>query len=162
MIVIALGANLPSRNRTPEETLRAALAQFSERGLTLQRVSPFYVSQAWPDPNDPPFVNAVATVETELSPPDVMATLHATEEAFGRKRSVKNAPRTLDLDLIDYNGRVESGPPILPHPAISERAFVLMPLADIAPRWRHPVSGKMVKDLISSLPGGSSSVTRLG
>jgi 2-amino-4-hydroxy-6-hydroxymethyldihydropteridine diphosphokinase len=161
MIVVALGANLPSQNRTPRETLRAALSQFSDYGITVLRVSPFYASRAWPDPNDPPFVNAVAVVEAELSPLALMEKLHEMEEAFGRVRSLKNAPRTLDLDLIDYDGRAEPGPPLLPHPAIQDRAFVLVPLADVAPGWRHPLSGKTAEDLIAALPDRGRSVTRM-
>ena len=161
MIVIALGANLPSKIGAPRETLRSALAQFSEYGLDVVRVSPFYASRAWPDPNDPAFVNAVAVVETELSASQLLTALHRIEQLFGRERSAKNAPRTLDLDVVDYDGRVEQGPPVLPHPAAQDRAFVLIPLADVAPEWRHPVSGQTVKDLISSLPGGGNSVTRL-
>ena len=161
MIVVALGANLPSQNRAPQDTLRAALELFAQYGIAVLSVSPFYASQAWPDPGDPPFVNAVAIVETELSPAALMNALHALEEAFGRKRSVKNAPRTLDLDLVDYDGRVENGPPQLPHPAIAERAFVLVPLRDVAPQWRHPVSGKTADALIAALPDQGGGVTRL-
>ncbi len=161
MIVLALGANLPSEFGAPHESLRAALRRLPEQGVRVRHVSPFYASDAWPNPADPPFVNAVAAVETELSPAVLMTVLHALEELFGRKRSIKNAPRTLDLDLIDYDGRVEEGPPVLPHPALPDRAFVLVPLADVAPGWRHPVSGKTVEELIAALPDRGNSVTRL-
>jgi 2-amino-4-hydroxy-6-hydroxymethyldihydropteridine diphosphokinase len=160
MIVIALGANLPSSAGMPRETIRAALDHLSESGVRIVSVSPFYATQAWPDPNDPTFVNAVALVETELSPSALMTKLHDIETWFGRKRSAKNAPRTLDLDLVDYDGRVENGPPMLPHPRLRDRAFVLAPLQDIAPDWHHPVSGETVGQLIAALPGGTA-VTRL-
>ena len=91
-------------------------------------------------------------METQLAPDALMATLHAIEQRFGRVRGERNAPRTLDLDILDYEGRVEAGPPVLPHPRLDERAFVLVPLADIAPAWRHPVSGKSVAELIDALP----------
>jgi 2-amino-4-hydroxy-6-hydroxymethyldihydropteridine diphosphokinase len=161
MIVIALGANLPSSAGMPRETIRAALDRLSESGVRVVGVSSFYATEAWPDPNDPPFANAVALVETELSPSELMAKLHDIETSFGRRRSVKNAPRTLDLDLIDYDGRVEDGPPVLPHPRLRDRAFVLVPLQDIAPDWRHPVSGETVRQLLAALPGGTKDVTRL-
>jgi 2-amino-4-hydroxy-6-hydroxymethyldihydropteridine diphosphokinase len=162
MIVIALGANLSSPVGAPCETLRAALEKLAQSGVEIVATSPFYQSEAWPDPTDPPFVNAVAIVRTELSPAGLMATLHEMETSFGRKRSTPNAPRSLDLDLIDYDGRVETGPPVLPHPRMERRAFVLVPLADVAPRWRHPVSKDMIETLITSLPDRGNSVTRLG
>jgi 2-amino-4-hydroxy-6-hydroxymethyldihydropteridine diphosphokinase len=151
-ILIALGANLASTAGPPEETLRAALRELSRAGVRIADVSPFYRTQAWPDPTDPPFVNAVARVETERTPVELMRLLHETETLFGRTRSARNTPRTLDLDLIDYRGRVEDGPPKLPHPRMDSRAFVLMPLAAIAPDWRHPVSGAAIERLIRSLP----------
>lgn len=70
---------------------------------------------------------------------------------YGRVRSARNAPRTLDLDILDYNGTVQSGPPELPHPRLHDRAFVLIPLRDVAPGWRHPVSGKPLDELIAGL-----------
>jgi 2-amino-4-hydroxy-6-hydroxymethyldihydropteridine diphosphokinase len=152
MILIALGANLASSAGKPDETLRAALKALARRGITVDAVSSFYKTPAWPDPSDPPFVNAVARVTSTLPPAALLAALHAVEAEFGRKRSVRNAPRTLDLDLIDYDGRVEMGAIELPHPRAADRAFVLVPLRDVAPDWRHPVSGKSVAELIDALP----------
>ncbi len=80
-----------------------------------------------------------------------MELLHETETAFGRSRSVRNAPRTLDLDLLDFGGRVEAGPPTLPHPRMLDRAFVLIPLAEVESDWRHPVSGTSIQTLIAML-----------
>ena len=152
MIVIALGANLPSKFGAPRETLQAALQRLPQQGIRVLRLSHFYASDAWPDPRDPPFVNAVAVVDTELSPVEIMGVLHAVEAEFGRLRSAKNAPRTLDLDLIDYDGLIQAGPPVLPHPRMQNRAFVLIPLRDVAPGWCHPVSHKTVETLIAELP----------
>ena len=152
VILIALGANLPSRAGTPEQTLRASASALGEKGVTVVAASRLYRTPAWPDPHDPPFVNAMLRVETTLAPAELMAVLHEIEAAFGRTRSVVNAPRTLDLDLIDYNGRIEMGALMLPHPRLGTRGFVLLPLADVAPQWRHPVSGRTVQDLIAALP----------
>ena len=152
MILIALGANLPSPAGAPEQTLRASLRTLSQNGVVPVLLSRIYATPAWPDPADPPFVNAVAAVETSLTPAELMAELARTETAFGRVRTARNAPRTLDLDLIDYHGRMEDGPPVLPHPRAHERAFVLIPLADVAPDWRHPVSGAGIGELIAALP----------
>ncbi|HEY2033091.1 MAG TPA: 2-amino-4-hydroxy-6-hydroxymethyldihydropteridine diphosphokinase [Rhizomicrobium sp.] len=152
MILIALGSNLPSHAGDPSATLRAALAHLAGNGVTPVAVSRFYRTPAWPDPSDPMFVNAVARVMTELSPSELIDCLHQTETAFGRVRDTRNAPRPLDLDILDYDGRVEQGPPVLPHPRMESRAFVLIPLRNIAPDWRHPVSGKSIDELLTAIP----------
>lgn len=151
MILIALGANLPFRGSPPAETLRTALGTLADKSVKLVKVSGFYESPAWPDPSDPSFVNAVAEVETSKDPAALMHTLHEIESMFGRERGKTNAPRTLDLDLLDYDGHTQQGPPRLPHPRMSDRAFVLLPLKDVAPDWRHPISGQTIGELLSLL-----------
>ena len=152
MILIALGANLPSPAGAPAETLKHALILLEQGSITIERQSGFYRTAAWPNPADPPFVNAVASIKTALSPVELLAELHNIEAHFDRRRSEPNAPRTLDLDIIDFEGRVQSGPPELPHPRMHLRSFVLHPMAEIAPDWRHPVSGKSIAELIAALP----------
>jgi 2-amino-4-hydroxy-6-hydroxymethyldihydropteridine diphosphokinase len=120
--------------------------------IRVLKVSQFYRAPAWPDPSEPPYVNAVARIATPLGPAGLLEALHVIENQFGRVRSRPNAPRTLDLDVIDYDGRREEGPPVLPHPRVAERAFVLKPLADVAPDWVHSVSGKTVAALLAALP----------
>lgn len=161
MIVIALGANLRSRIGAPRETLKAALEELARQGVHVAAVSSYYETEAWPNPTDPPFVNAVARIETSRSPRELMELMHQVETYFDRQRNKRNAPRTLDLDLLDYEGRVQSGPPRLPHPRLAERAFVLVPLADVAPNWRHPVSGQTVGELTAALPPGARNIQRL-
>jgi 2-amino-4-hydroxy-6-hydroxymethyldihydropteridine diphosphokinase len=150
-IYIALGANLPGPAGPPRATLEAALARLEAAGVHVVRRSRWYRSPAWPDPADPEFVNAVAEVETPLSPEALLALLHEIEAALGRRRAAPNAPRALDLDLLDHGGAVQAGPPALPHPRLHRRGFVLLPLADIAPGWRHPVSRRSVGELITAL-----------
>lgn len=152
MILIALGANLPSPAGTPTETLRQALFRLAQRSITVEKQSGFYKTAAWPNPADPPFINAVASLRTELSPSQLLAGLHEIEAEFGRRRAIANAPRALDLDIIDYDQRVEQGPPELPHPRMHTRLFVLCPLRDVAPTWQHPVLHATVSELIAALP----------
>ena len=150
-IFIGLGANLPSSAGGPAQTLVAALGSL-EPEVRVCSVSAFYETSPWPNPDDPPFTNAVARVETLLSAAALMTFLHGRETAVGRKRSTPNGPRVLDLDIIDYKAQVNDGWPILPHPRLSDRAFVLIPLMEIAPEWRHPLTGSTVQELIGLLP----------
>ena len=147
-MVVALGANVAGPDGTPAERLDQALACFSDHGLTLVKRSRWWRSAAWPDPADPPFVNGVALVERALDPHETLAALHAIERVFGRERSRRNAPRTLDLDLIAHGRRVLDSPDlVLPHPRAAERLFVMGPLAEIAPAWRHPACGRTAAEL---------------
>jgi 2-amino-4-hydroxy-6-hydroxymethyldihydropteridine diphosphokinase len=149
MIYVALGANMPSPAGPPDVTLRQALGAMPRHGIQVLTVSPFYRSAAWPNPADPAYLNAVAEVKTRLLPGELLKALLGIEKAFGRVRKKPNEPRTLDLDLIDYGGLVSDVEQLmLPHPRMHERAFVLRPLADIAPAWRHPDTGQGVVELL--------------
>ena len=138
-IIVALGCNDPGAWRDCRQALEAALARFRAEGIDVVARSSWWRSVAWPDPNDPPFLNGVVIVHTAYGPHELMAALGRIEEAFGRQRAAANAPRTLDLDLIAY-GRTtgDLAGLILPHPRAAVRKFVMGPLAEIAPGWRHP------------------------
>lgn len=154
--VVALGSNLPGRFVSAGEALAAALEQFPPHGLQVEVRSSVWRSAAWPDPRAPEFLNLVALVQTELSPTQALAALLAIERRFGRVRTVPNASRTLDLDLIDHEGRLADGPDlILPHPRAHARLFVMGPLAEIAPEWRHPVLGRTARELAALANVGS-------
>lgn len=132
---VGLGANLGDPSRALQEAL-AGLASLP--GTTLLRASRFYRS-APVDAGGPDFINAVAALRTELTAPDLLATLQGLEQAAGRARPYRNAPRTLDLDLLLYgSARIDSAALTVPHPRLRERAFVLLPLAEIAPELVDP------------------------
>lgn len=153
MIIIGIGGNLDSRFGGPRESCAAALAALAARGLPPLRRSRFWRSAPVPVSDQPWFVNAVAALDCTLSPHRLLAILADIEEEFGRRRGAPNAARTLDLDLLDYRGwMVETDHLSLPHPRLQGRAFVLHPLAEIAPDWRHPRSRARLADLIAGLP----------
>jgi 2-amino-4-hydroxy-6-hydroxymethyldihydropteridine diphosphokinase len=159
LAVIALGGNLPGAWPSVRAALTAALGRVGQCGFELVNVSRWWRSAAWPDPADPPFLNGVALARTALEPEAALQVLHRIEAEFGRGRSTSNAPRTLDLDLIALGRAVLAGPPlILPHPRAAERLFVMGPLAEIAPDWRHPVLGESAQALASRAVIGQDAV----
>jgi 2-amino-4-hydroxy-6-hydroxymethyldihydropteridine diphosphokinase len=155
VIFISIGANLPHpEHGSPRDTCDAALAAMNACGLEVLRRSRWYESDPMPPSNQPLFVNGVAEVATQMTPADLLEQLHGVETAFGRVRRHANEARVLDLDLLAYHDTV-SAPgvsPVLPHPRLVERAFVILPLAELAPEWRHPVTGTTAADLARRLP----------
>ena len=153
MILIALGANLPSKYGEPEETLKAALRALEARGVDVVRQSSVWLTAPVPVSDQPWYRNAVICVKTSLEPFELLELLHEVEAEFGRVRAAKNEARALDLDLLAYDDLIinENGFTV-PHSRMSERAFVLKPLQEVAPGWKHPVSGRLIEDLITDLP----------
>jgi 2-amino-4-hydroxy-6-hydroxymethyldihydropteridine diphosphokinase len=155
MIIIAFGANLPGPDGiAPAQTCVRALAAIAAiPGLTIAAVSPFYVSAPVPVSDQPPYVNGVLRAEGDIDPAALLAALLSIEARFGRRRAELNAARSLDLDIIAIGSLVRAAPdPILPHPRAQDRAFVLRPLADIAPDWRHPTLDASAAELLARLP----------
>lgn len=155
-MVLALGGNLAGDYPSLEALLEAALSSFPRAGLRIVRRSGWWRSAAWPDPSQPAYLNAVVIVETTLSPPEVLAAIHALEAEFGRKRGLANAPRTLDIDLVAHGRHAIDAPGLtVPHPRAAERRFVMGPLAEIAPEWTHPTLGTTARELASSASVGA-------
>ena len=124
------------------------MASFPAAGLPVLARSSWWRSAAWPDPNEPEYRNGVAFVETTMPPEAVLEALSSIEQAFDRKRIARNAPRTLDLDLIAHGREVIDRPGlVVPHPRAHERRFVMGPIAELAPGWVHPVLGRTAADL---------------
>lgn len=161
-MIVALGANLPGPSGEAAfcTCRRAAAALDGIAGFRLLAVAPWYRSLAWPDPSAPPYVNGAALLDGDADPHVLLAAMQAREAAAGRRRSVPNAPRTLDLDLIAAGARVVRTPLLtLPHPRAHERAFVMVPVADVAPDWRHPLLGRTARQIADGL--SHAGLTRL-
>jgi len=155
VILIGLGANLTNPTfGSPRETLEAALLALSKEGIRVRQRSNWYRSAPVPVSSQPWFVNAVAEVETELPPGALLAVLHRIEADFGRVRTERNEARVIDLDLLAFQDTLsQPGEPLeLPHPRLAERAFVLLPLREIAPDWVHPRLNRPISALCQELP----------
>lgn len=145
---IGLGSNLGDRMAT----LRTAVLRLESLGR-IAGISSLYETEPVGYLEQPPFLNAVVALDTELAPGELLSALLRIERDLGRKRSFPNAPRTLDLDLLLVDDLVLDIPELtLPHPRLHERAFVLVPLAELAPEMVHPGSGQTVCELVRPLP----------
>jgi 2-amino-4-hydroxy-6-hydroxymethyldihydropteridine diphosphokinase len=159
-ILVGLGANCPGPWGSPAHTLSRALAEIERRGVAVEAISPLYETAALGAARQPPYVNQVALVATHLPAPSLLRLLKEVERQSGRRGGRPWGARTLDLDIIDYKGlivgrsKVLKGVPrervrplVLPHPQLENRPFVLKPLLDVAPDWRHTVTKTSAKEL---------------
>ena len=155
MILIACGANLPSQYGTPAETIQAAYVALEDQNIRILQKSRIWLTAPVPfDPNQDWYHNSVISVETDLPAHELLQQMLNIENEFGRVRSVKNAPRLLDLDLIAYNNdiTIDDERLIIPHPRMHERLFVLKPLEDIDKNWTHPKTGHDVSMMLNACP----------
>ena len=181
--LVAFGSNLHLNGKDPLTTLREAALALSSRGMVIRRISRSYASPCFPAGAGPDYVNAAALVEVRETAAEVLARLHAVEAQFGRERVQRWGQRVLDLDLLALEDQVLPDAAtqaewrnlaleqqvlrapdqlILPHPRLQDRAFVLVPLADVAPDWQHPVLGLSVLQMLDRLnPADIAAVTPL-
>ena len=169
---VALGSNLGFHGHSPQDTLADAAQALVNESVQIVAGSRFLRTPAFPPGSGPDYVNAAALLRTSLEPEGLLEHLHAVEAAFARERTARWASRTVDLDLLFHGdailpdagvqaawmaldpARQRTEAPdrlILPHPRLQDRAFVLIPLADIAPLWRHPVTGRTVSEMVAAL-----------
>ena len=171
-LILALGSNATENVRDNLQILGVSLDRIKTAGIRILSVSPTYRTAAFPAGSGPDFANACALAESDAPPAEVLATLHAIESAMGRVRSRRWGQRVIDLDLLAAGEAILPGrdvlshwmtlPPerqskeapgqlILPHPRLHQRAFVLVPMADVAPDWVHPVLGLSVRQMRDAL-----------
>ena len=156
MIFLGLGSNLPSKYGDRFANINLAISSLESYGIKVIKRSSFYKSPSYPDKENPEFINVVILVETYLPPVDLMSVLTFIEEKLERKRIKKNDPRTCDIDIIDYNSQIlnlkyNNLDFTVPHKELASRNFVLFPLSEISPMWKHPKTKKTINNLIQKL-----------
>ena len=147
-IYLGIGSNLGNK----KDNIEKAKFELNQMNIKILQSSSYYESLSWPNPKNPKFLNIVIEVTTNLKPQKLLKKCKEIEVKLGRKKSVKNSPRTCDIDIIDYNKRKITSEIILPHPRVQSRNFVLLPLFEINKDWIHPISKHSIKRLILSLP----------
>ena len=157
MIILSLGSNLPSHFGNKFDNLKFAMSFLEGYGILIDKKSSFYETPSYPDKNNPKFVNIVISVKTDLPPVALISVLIHIEEKLGRRRNKKNDPRTCDIDIIDYNNEVldfryNNLELVVPHKELTSRNFVLFPLQEILPNWKHPKTKEIISSLIQKLP----------
>ncbi|MEL6193192.1 MAG: 2-amino-4-hydroxy-6-hydroxymethyldihydropteridine diphosphokinase [Bacteroidota bacterium] len=158
MILLGLGSNMGKRL----ETLRAALANMQTYGIQVDQVSSFYETPAWGITRQNAFVNAVCSISYEGNPEELLDACQAIENKHGRKRMIKWGPRTLDIDILEFNGqKAETDRLTLPHPFYLERAFVILPLLEIVPSFTPTGQSETIEKLSEQFREEAGSISKL-
>ncbi len=152
-VIIGVGGNINSEDGShPVKTCNKAIQTFKDYSIKVKKQSKWYNSEAIPKSDQPNFFNCIVIAKTKLNENDVLETLHKIEEKFGRIRNKINDPRSIDLDLIDYSGKIRCNKNIIiPHPRAHLRRFVMGPLAEINPDWIHPILKISVLEILNKL-----------
>jgi len=148
---LAIGSNLGNKINNIDVT-KFELEKYK---IKILKSSSNYISESWPDNSMPNYINIIIKIKTSLAPLELLKVCNMIELKLGRRRTKKNAPRTCDIDIIDYNNEVlsmQKNKLILPHPRMIKRNFVLLPLFEVDKAWKHPKSMINVVKLINSLP----------
>ncbi len=148
MVYIGIGSNLGNRINN----IIKAKYYLNLNGVNITKSSNYYETLSWPDPNKPKFINIVVQSNTKISPQKFLLIFKSIEKKLGRKKNVKNSPRTCDIDLISYDQKILDKDITLPHERMHERNFVLIPLFELNKNWSHPKTNLNIKKLIFSLP----------
>ncbi len=157
MILLGLGSNLSSSFGDRFKNIDLAVSALYGYGIQVNKQSSYYESLSHPNKENPKFINIVVEAETYLPPEDLASVLITIEESLERKRNEKNDPRTCDIDIIDYNNKVinfkyKGLDFTVPHKKLVYRNFVLFPLHEISPNWKHPKTKELVSTLIKNIP----------
>ena len=157
MILLGLGSNLPSNFGDRFQNIDLAVSAIEGYGIKIIKKSSYYESLSYPNKSNPKFINILIEIETHLPPEDLVSVLIFIEESLERKRNKKNDPRTCDIDLIDYNGQIidfkyKDLDYTTPHTKLIYRNFILYPLQEILPDWKHPKTKELISVLIEKLP----------
>ena len=148
---LAIGSNLGNKINNIDITK----VELEKHKIKILKSSSNYLSDSWPDPSMPNYINIIIKIKTSLEPLELLKICNLIELKLGRVRSKKNSPRTCDIDIIDFDKKVlneKSSQLILPHPRMSKRNFVLLPLFEVEKSWKHPKSKINIVNLINSLP----------
>jgi len=157
MIFLSLGSNLPSSFGNRFANINLAVSFIKENGINVLKQSSYYESNSYPDTSKPKYINIIINVSTILKPPVFTSILLSIEEKLERKRLKKNDPRTCDIDIIDFDKKnttfkCKNLSFSVPHKNLRYRNFVLFPLREVSPQWKHPISDESIDDLIEKLP----------